>query len=108
MIAAILGPASVLGYLACAMFMVLVGLCLATLALRRRDGGNGGATSRVPAGPVIPVAASGVILWLLSSAGRSEVVVVAAILAIASALYALRQKRAHRRGPAAHSGETVV
>ena len=57
---------------------------------------------------MIPVAASGVILWLLSSAGRSEVVVVAAILAIASALYALRQKRAHRRGPAAHSGETVV
>jgi hypothetical protein len=106
-IAAIVGPASVLGYLACALFRVLVGLCLATLALRRRDGGNGGATFRVPAGPVIPVAASGVILWLLSSVGRSEVVV-AAILAIASALYALRQKRAHRRGPAAHSGETVV
>ena len=37
-VAAILGPASVLGYLACALFMVLVGLCLATLALRRRDG----------------------------------------------------------------------
>jgi amino acid transporter len=88
--------------------LVFLGCCLATLALRRRDGGIGGASFRAPGGPVIPVAASSVILWLLSSAGRSEVVVVAAILALASAFYVLRHRRAHRHGPAAHRGETAV
>ncbi len=73
--------------------VVLLGCCLATLILRRRDVRARSEPFRIPAGPVVPVAATGFVLWLLSSAARGEVLVVAAILAIATAIYALRHWR---------------
>ena len=73
--------------------LVLLGCCLATLILRRRDVRARSEPFRIPAGPVVPVAATGFVLWLLSSAARGEVLVVAAILTIATAFYALRHWR---------------
>ena len=83
--------------------LVFLGCCLATLVLRRRNVRADGAPFRAPGGPVVPLVTTGFILWLLASAGRAEVLVVAAILAVASALYFLRG----RMGPARHPTEQL-
>ena len=88
--------------------LVFLGCCLATLVLRRREADADGASFRIPAGPVVPIAAAGFIVWLLSTARRGEFLVVAAILAIATALYALRRGRGPRRGADRDPGEAAV
>jgi amino acid transporter len=85
--------------------LVFLGCCLATLVLRRRDVRSEGAPFRIPGGSVVPIIAASVILWLLTSAKRGEVLVVAAILAIASTLFVLRRGRAGGRGAATKSVE---
>ena len=85
--------------------LVFLGCCLATLVLRRRDVPAVGASFRIPGGSVVPIIAAGVILWLLTSAKRSEILVVAAVLAIASALFAMRRGRAGGRGATMKSVE---
>jgi amino acid transporter len=45
----------------------------------------------MPGGPVIPVAAAAVILWVLSNATRREFAVEAAVLAAASLIYSIRR-----------------
>jgi len=79
--------------------LVFLGCCLATLVLRRRDVRADGAPFRVPGGPVVPLITTGFILWLLASAGQAEVVVVGAILAVASALYVARGRLDTGRQP---------
>ena len=44
--------------------------CLAVIVLRRRSGRSAG--FRIPFGPVIPVVASGISLWLLSKASKPQ------------------------------------
>jgi amino acid transporter len=73
--------------------LVLLGCCLATLVLRRRDVRTNGEPFRIPAGPVVPLIGTCFVLWLMSSAARAEVLVVAAMLMIATAVYALRRWR---------------
>jgi basic amino acid/polyamine antiporter, APA family len=88
--------------------LAFLGCCVATLVLRRRDVRTEGAPFLIPGGPAVPVAATGLVLWLLSSARWAEVVVVAAILAVATVLYALRRGRTLGRGPAGHPGGEPV
>ena len=73
--------------------LVYLGCCLATLALRRRSVPGESAPFRIPGGPVVPLLATGFIVWLLSSAARTEVLVVTTILAAATAWYVLRRWR---------------
>ena len=69
--------------------------CIAAWVLRRRDVRAEGATPfRVPSGPVIPVLAVLVIVWLLSSAEPREFLIVGAVAAVASVGYVL--SGAHR------------
>jgi amino acid transporter len=69
--------------------------CIAAWVLRRRDVRAEGATPfRVPGGPVIPVLAVLVILWLLSSARPREYLIVGAVAAMAALVYVL--SGAHR------------
>jgi APA family basic amino acid/polyamine antiporter len=76
--------------------LVFLGCCAATIILRRRDVRSDGPPFRIPGGWVVPAATAVFVLWLLSSAGRNEVLVVAAILAVASALYVVgRRARYH-------------
>jgi len=79
--------------------LVFLGCCLATLVLRRRDVRADGTPFRVPGGPVVPLVTTGFIFWLLASAGRAEVLVVGAILAVASVLYIVRGRFSHGRQP---------
>jgi basic amino acid/polyamine antiporter, APA family len=73
--------------------LVYLGCCLAVLELRRRDVHAGGPPFRVAGGPLVPLLACVVVLWLLSSATRTEFLAVAGVLAVASLLYLLRRRR---------------
>jgi uncharacterized membrane protein YjjB (DUF3815 family) len=55
---------------------------------------EGAVPFKVPGGPIVPVAAVAVILWLLSSATKREFLVVGAVLAAAAVVYVL--SGAHR------------
>jgi APA family basic amino acid/polyamine antiporter len=68
-------------------------MCVAaSYELQRRDvRADGGIPFAVPGGPVIPILAAAVILWLLSSATRREFGVEALVLAVASVFYLIRK-----------------
>ena len=68
-------------------------MCVAaSFELQRRDVRSDGAMPfSVPGGPVIPILAAAVILWLLSNATRREFGVEALLLAVASMFYLIRK-----------------
>jgi len=66
-------------------------MCVAaSFELQRRDIRADGTPFAVPGGPVIPVTAAAVILWVLSNATRREFAFEAVVLVAASLLYAIR------------------
>ncbi len=63
-------------------------LCIAaSYELQRRDVREGGTPFAVPGGPVVPLAAAAVTVWLLAQATGRELAVEGIVLAVASALY---------------------
>jgi APA family basic amino acid/polyamine antiporter len=64
----------------------------ASYELQRRDVRADGTPFAIPAGPVIPLLAAIVILWLLSNATRSEFRVEALVLAVATLFYFIRKR----------------
>jgi basic amino acid/polyamine antiporter, APA family len=79
--------------------LVDLACCLAVLELRRNDvrvvgvsraTGAANAPFRVPGGPIVPLLASAVVVWLLTSARAVEFLAAAAVVAIAAVLYWLR------------------
>jgi len=87
-LAALAAIAALLIYLAC---------CLAVIQLRRRRVGSAGDPFLVPAGPVVPVLACLIMLWLLSHASRGEWATIGVVLAIGVGLYLARAGRMRRR-----------
>ena len=68
-------------------------MCVAaSYELQRRDVRAGGTPFAVPAGPVIPLLAAAVIVWLLSNATRREFGVEALVLAVAALFYFIRKR----------------
>jgi len=69
-------------------------LCVAgSWELRRRDVRMGGTPFVVPGGPIVPVLAIAVILWLLSQATRREFAVEAIVIAVAAVIYRMGSRR---------------
>jgi basic amino acid/polyamine antiporter, APA family len=67
-------------------------MCVAaSYELQRRDIRADGTPFAVPAGPVIPLLAATVIVWLLSNATRREFGVEALVLAVAAVFYLIRR-----------------
>jgi len=67
-------------------------MCVAaSYELQRRDVRAGGTPFSVPAGPVVPVLAAAVILWLLSNATRREFTIEALVIAVSALLYFIRK-----------------
>jgi APA family basic amino acid/polyamine antiporter len=64
---------------------------VAAYELQRRDVRAEGIPFRLPAGPLIPVLAVAVIIWMLSNATRREFIVEALVLAVATAFYSIRK-----------------
>jgi len=70
-------------------------MCVAaSVELQRRDVRTDGVPFALPAGPVIPVLAAGVIFWMLSHATRREFVVEAIVLTVAALFYLVRKRGA--------------
>lgn len=67
--------------------MIYLATCLAAIELRRRDVRSDGPPFRLRGGPLVPLLACAVVVWMLSSASRTEFVSVAAVLVVASVLY---------------------
>jgi amino acid transporter len=72
------------GYLFC---------CLAAIELRRRNVQAGGLPFNMPGGPLVPILACGVVLWLLSHATAPEFKASAVAVGVAVLLYAWRRFR---------------
>jgi len=77
---------------ALSLYLLCVG---AAFELQRRNVQTGGTPFTAPGGPVVPVLAAIVIVWLLAQASAREFGIEAAVLAVASAFYAAigRQRR---------------
>lgn len=68
--------------------LVYLACCLATIELQRRDvRADGAVPFRVPGGPVIPVLASAIIVWLMSSSTRQEFIALAVMLAVFTVVF---------------------
>jgi amino acid transporter len=77
--------------------------CLATIQLQRRDvRAEGARPFNLPGGPVIPIAALAIIVWLMASSTRTEFISLAAMMAVATVVFFMM--RALR--PAAVPAET--
>jgi APA family basic amino acid/polyamine antiporter len=79
--------------------------CLATIQLQRRDIREGGAAPfTLHGGPVIPLIASAIVVWLMSASTRQEVVAMGAMLLAETVLFLLmRARRASDSPPAFRS-----
>src|SRR6185437_11912336 len=78
------------------MLLIYFATCLAAIQLRRRDVRTDGPPFVLRGGPVIPLLACVVVVWMLSSASRIEFISVGVALVIATVLYAIRQYLAGR------------
>lgn len=73
--------ASLIVYLIC---------CAATIQLQRKNVRTDGALPfNVPGGPIVPVLAIGIVIWLMTASTRAEFVALAAMLAIETIIYFL-------------------
>lgn len=67
-------------------------LCVvAAYQLQRRDVRSGGTPFVLPAGPLVPIAASVIIVWLLSQATAREFLVTGGVVAVAAVYYGVRR-----------------
>jgi APA family basic amino acid/polyamine antiporter len=73
--------------------LVYLATCLASIQLRRRDVRADGPPFIVPGGHVIPVLSCIVVIWMLTSASRTEFLSVGAAIVLASVLYVIRPRR---------------
>jgi amino acid transporter len=72
--------------------------CLATLQLERRDVRDEGTVPfKVPGGPVIPLIASGIVVWLMTASTKQEVLAMGVMLAAEGALFLLMRGRRRTR-----------
>ena len=62
-------------------------VCVSIVPLRRKNARAGGDPFVVRGGPVVPIAATGVLIWLLSTATRAEWFATGITLLLAAALY---------------------
>jgi amino acid transporter len=70
--------------------VVYLACCLATIQLQRRDvRADGAVPFRVPGGPIIPILASAIIIWLMSSSTRQEFLSLGEMLIAATIVFFL-------------------
>lgn len=70
-------------------------MCVAaSFELQRRGVRSGGVPFALPGGPLVPLLAASVIVWMLSHATRREFLVEAIVLSVAAVFYVIRRKSA--------------
>jgi len=104
-VAAVVGSFGVLALVSnVALLTAYLMCCVSAIELARRDVRAGGTPFVVPGGPVVPVAACIVLVWLLAQATSREWAMTAATVAVAAVLYAWR---AARRRNQTHAASTA-
>ena len=83
-------------------------VCVGLLQLRRKNVRAGGDPFVVPGGPLVPVAAAGVLLWLLSTATRAEWLATGITLLLASVLYGMSLFMRRRATPAGGERRSII
>jgi amino acid transporter len=81
--------------------------CLGVLRLRSRNIADAGAPFVVPGGPIVPIAAAAIILWLLGTLAIAEMIATLSFVVVAALIYYGRSvfvRRALRRTPPGVSG----
>jgi hypothetical protein len=73
--------------------LVDLACCLAVLELRRRDVRADGVPFRIAGGPIVPLLACAVVIWLLTSARAIEFLAAAGVVVVSSLIYLLRRRR---------------
>jgi APA family basic amino acid/polyamine antiporter len=68
-------------------------VCVGVLRLRLRQVAESGAPFVAPGGPVVPIAAAAIIIWLLSTLAWREMVATAVFVAACAVVYAARHAR---------------
>ncbi len=72
------------------LLLVDLGVSLAVLRLRQRDGMPNDGEFRLPFGPVIPLLSCAIVGWLLLQMPLGEATTVAALVGVCVAIYAIR------------------
>lgn len=80
-----------------ALLLTYLAVCLAALKLRYARPRAPG-SFRAPGGPIVGLLASAVVLWVLASSTRKEILSMAALIAASVAYYLLYRQVARRRG----------
>jgi APA family basic amino acid/polyamine antiporter len=75
------------------MLLIYFACCFSSIELRRRNIHADGPPFQLRGGPTIPLLASVVVIWMLTSASRVEYTSVGVVLIIATALYFIRPRR---------------
>ena len=63
--------------------------CLGVLRLRAKNVGAAGSPFVAPGGPIVPIAAAAMILWLLSTLAMREMIAISSFMTIAALIYYL-------------------
>lgn len=71
--------------------------CLALLRFRARNVATAGPPFRAPGGVFVPLGASTIILWLLSTLAWAELVAEMSLIVVSGAFYALQERRRRAR-----------
>jgi amino acid transporter len=74
-----------------AILLVYLGVALAVLKLRHRDGPPSAGQFTIPGGPVVPVLSAAVIIWLLLQMTVGEATGAGALLAVTVVIYLVRK-----------------
>jgi len=92
---AITGTFEALGVLVVLLtLLVYLGACLASIQLQRRNvRANGAVPFTIPGGPVVPVLASAIIIWLMSNSTRQEALALVAMMVVSTLVYLLMRAR---------------
>jgi amino acid transporter len=84
------------------LLLIDLGVSLAVLRLRKRDGLPKDGEFRLPFGPLIPVLSCAIVIWLLLQMPLNEAVSVAVLLGVCVAMYAFRSVLRGVRGDPDH------
>jgi basic amino acid/polyamine antiporter, APA family len=84
-----------------AVLLLYILCCLAALQLKRRDVRGDGVPFGFPGATVVPIAAIGVIIWILAHATIEELVITGGCVAVASVLFLIREALSRRAGRSA-------
>jgi amino acid transporter len=83
--------------------------CLGLLRLRARNVATSGPPFRAPGGSAVPLAASAIMLWLLSTLAWTELAAAMGLVAISGSVYALQDRwRRARVGSIDHQPSPTV